>query len=458
MKRLLMIAFLVFVLLSSGIQAEVPNTISYQGILATSGGDIVPDGNYDLTFRLYNVQTGGSQLWQEDHNNVPVYQGRFNIILGSLVNLSSVPFDEPYWLGITVEPPSTELPRIEFTSSAYSLNARSIIDNAVTSTKIQDGTIVDGDISNSADISASKINDGPGSGLDADLLDGQHASAFLSTANDYGRSGVATNLYEGTSTLASKYVDEGQSNSITSDMITNGTIQFSDIGQNSAGSGQVMKWNGSAWAAANDNTGSGVTDHGALTGLGDDDHQQYLLVSRSDFISQFTGRLDIQQSDIQRLMDFKDARGYWLGSFKRASDGNLQLLARDRFLLVSSDAGIICTNEGNSTTVPIYASSFLVASTRAVKTNIKYLTNDDYQQALADISSLRPAVYQFKDSTSGKGTHLGLIAEEVPSEILAPRGDAVDLYALTTKLLAAVKALKAQVDQQAEIIEELRGR
>ena len=49
-------------------------------------------------------------------------------------------------------------------------------------------------------------NDGSGSGLDADKLDGKHASEFLSTSNDYGRYNVASNLYEGTTKLSDKYL------------------------------------------------------------------------------------------------------------------------------------------------------------------------------------------------------------------------------------------------------------
>lgn len=456
MKKLSILVVVISVLLSSGVDAEVPNTISYQGILATSDGKVVEDGNYDLTFRLYNVQTGGTPLWQEVHNDVQMSQGRFNVILGSSVSLAPVPFDEAYWLGITVAP-GTELPRIELTSSAYCLNTRSIVDDAVTGAKIQDGSISDVDIANSANISASKISDGAGSGLDADLLDGQQASAFLSTANDYGRFGVAANLYEGTNTLTSKYVDEGQANSVTSNMINNGTIQFVDIGQNNATSGQVMKWNGGAWAAADDESGSGATDHGALTGLLDDDHTQYLLVSRSSFVSEFTGRLDVRQSGSQRLMDFRDNAGSRVGWFAIRDGDNLQLFADDAALYISSDDRIICANSDATGTIPIYASAFHVSSARAIKADINHLTESDCQQALVDISGLKPATYRFRDSTSGNGVHLGLIAEEVPPVLLGPRGDAVDLYALTTSLVAAVKALQTQVEQQAEVIKELRG-
>jgi hypothetical protein len=55
-------------------------------------------------------------------------------------------------------------------------------------------------------------------------------------------------------------------NSITSAKIVNGTIQFGDIGQNSATNGQVMKWNGSAWVARNDSVGGGGSSYWTLSG------------------------------------------------------------------------------------------------------------------------------------------------------------------------------------------------
>jgi hypothetical protein len=59
-------------------------------------------------------------------------------------------------------------------------------------------------------------------------------------------------------------------NAITSAKIHNGAISFVDIGQNSATSGEVIKWNGSAWEAQADATGSnasGWVDNGTTIGL-----------------------------------------------------------------------------------------------------------------------------------------------------------------------------------------------
>ncbi len=58
--------------------------------------------------------------------------------------------------------------------------------------------------------------------------------------------------------------------------IASGTLK---LAQQGASSGQVLEWNGSAWAPATDDGGAGATDHGALTGLSDDDHTQYALLA-----------------------------------------------------------------------------------------------------------------------------------------------------------------------------------
>jgi len=56
----------------------------------------------------------------------------------------------------------------------------------------------------------------------------------------------------------SRFVNEGQSNSITTGMITNGTILFGDLAQNSCTDGQVIKWDTatSAWVCGTDAGGS----------------------------------------------------------------------------------------------------------------------------------------------------------------------------------------------------------
>ena len=253
--------------------ADVPRLINFQGRLTDASGKFVADGNYSLTFRIYTDSTGGSAKWTEAQS-VAVSKGLFNVILGSNTPILDSIFNYPNtWLSIQVASDPEMTPRQRLSSlgyayrgaradtSSYSMNSDKLdgLDasaftstsndygrsgvatdlyegtttltdkyvnegqaNSVSSSMITDSTIVDADISNTANISPSKIagtawtanNDGSGSGLDADLLDGQQASAFTTLSSDYGRSGVATNLYEGASTLTSKYVNTAGPDSV----------------------------------------------------------------------------------------------------------------------------------------------------------------------------------------------------------------------------------------------------
>jgi hypothetical protein len=63
---------------------------------------------------------------------------------------------------------------------------------------------------------------------------------------------------------------EAAPSSVNSAAIIDGTIELGDIGQNSAGTDQIIKWNGSAWTIADDEAGggaSGWTDAGTTVHL-----------------------------------------------------------------------------------------------------------------------------------------------------------------------------------------------
>ena len=81
--------------------AQVPQTVSYQGVLTDGLGTPVADSNYDLTFRIYTVSSGGAEIWSETQS-VLVFGGIFSVVLGSN-NALDIAFDQPYWLGISVD-------------------------------------------------------------------------------------------------------------------------------------------------------------------------------------------------------------------------------------------------------------------------------------------------------------------------------------------------------------------
>ena len=128
-----------------------------------------------------------------------------------------------------------------------------------------------------------------------------------------------------------QYAVTVKDSAITSAKIENGSISFVDIGQNGAGTDQVMKWNGAAWAPANDETGGGggVTDHGDLTGLSGDDHLQYLRSDASDVFNDVGSSISLRfegdtDANLLYLSGALDAVGIGTGS----PDGKLQVIGK----------------------------------------------------------------------------------------------------------------------------------
>ena len=93
LKQMVLIIVLVFSLLAQSSWGDIPQIMSYQGLLTNASGKPVADGNYSLTFKLYNTDITGSALWTETHSSVLVVNGVFNVMLGSIASLK-LPFDK----------------------------------------------------------------------------------------------------------------------------------------------------------------------------------------------------------------------------------------------------------------------------------------------------------------------------------------------------------------------------
>lgn len=111
------------ILLAAGVMAQAPNTIQYQGKLADATGPITTAVN--VTFRIYDSESGGSMLWEETHVGlIPNDIGVFTVALGSITTLGPHVFSgQPRYLGITVGADAEMTPRQLITSVPYSLNS-----------------------------------------------------------------------------------------------------------------------------------------------------------------------------------------------------------------------------------------------------------------------------------------------------------------------------------------------
>ncbi len=119
---------------------QIPTTISYQGILTQTDGTPVADDNYNLTFRLYSQPSSGNPIWEETQL-LSTQDGLFNAILGTN-NPLDLPFDQTYFLGISINGGDELTPRLQLTATPYSLNARTVADGSITQQKLAPGAAV----------------------------------------------------------------------------------------------------------------------------------------------------------------------------------------------------------------------------------------------------------------------------------------------------------------------------
>jgi hypothetical protein len=214
MKTLLYI-LLFGMLVSISAFAQMPHKIHYQGVLNDQNGNPV-SGLRSMEFRLYDLLEGGTPLWTQGPQNVQVNKGGFNVVLGPFPE--EVDFSIPYYFELVVAG-SVLSPREELASAPYALRSANS-DNA----------------------------------RHANRSDHSDRSDHSNRSDRANRADVADSLAD---------------NTVTSPKIVDGSIQFIDIAQNDAQPGQVIKWNGSAWVAADDNltTGGSVSLVNTGTGL-----------------------------------------------------------------------------------------------------------------------------------------------------------------------------------------------
>ena len=202
--------------------AAVPQQINYQGFLTDSEGNAVPDGDYEMSFAIYDASTGGNGLWSEAQT-VTVTNGIYNIILGHPLNpIDSGIFDGNRYLSVTVTPDIEEMtPRQKITATAFTLKAAkaedadtldgkdstefsetshshsfSDISGTATDAQIPNNITIDhassadfaghADSADSADYAThADTADNAANAGNADTVDGEHASAFSQVGHDH---------------------------------------------------------------------------------------------------------------------------------------------------------------------------------------------------------------------------------------------------------------------------------
>lgn len=149
---LIFVVLITSILLSLGAEPThaASQTISFSARLKNANGGVVPDGYYNVSFRLYKQATNGTSIWSETYNDtnganpgedyrVRVVNGYLNVKLGSRQAFSeSVNWQDDLWLTMNIggtdqvaDPNGIDwdgemLPRVELTAVAHSLNSNAV--------------------------------------------------------------------------------------------------------------------------------------------------------------------------------------------------------------------------------------------------------------------------------------------------------------------------------------------
>lgn len=218
--------------------AAIPPTINYQGYLTNASGAPV-NATIQMTFAVYDIDVGGAPLWTETRS-VTVSQGVYNVNLGEVTPMN-LPFDTQYFLGVQIGTDPEMTPRKVLTSVGYAFRAFTVesigshthsvsdITGTIMETLIDTSIARDSEVASAISVhaanpsahhtrytdaeavAATKAADGAGSGLDADLLDGQDSAYYLSLTN---HSGILPVSNGGTGSGTKNFVDLSTSQTI----------------------------------------------------------------------------------------------------------------------------------------------------------------------------------------------------------------------------------------------------
>lgn len=140
-------AGVIFINKPRSVDAATNSTLNFQARLLTAAGSTVPDGQYNIEFKLYNVagSSGSAQgscsgdaacLWVETRtttNKVRVANGYLTVNLGSVTAFSAISWDQELWLGMNVGGTGAPgwdgemTPRLKLTAVPYAFRAGQLV-------------------------------------------------------------------------------------------------------------------------------------------------------------------------------------------------------------------------------------------------------------------------------------------------------------------------------------------
>ena len=171
MKNIIFTFFIILLFVT--VKAQSPNGFKYQAVIYNSDGDIVSNEDISIRISLLEGDASGSTVYQEVHDVTTNVAGLISVTVGngtttddfSAINWSA----DDYFIKIEVDVEGgtsyMNMGTTQLLSVPYAMHAQTA--DSLTGNSIMSDQIIDG----------------PGSGLDADLLDGHNSDYYLNASN-----------------------------------------------------------------------------------------------------------------------------------------------------------------------------------------------------------------------------------------------------------------------------------
>ena len=127
MSNIRLVLIICIILIFSTSMADIPKILNYQGRVTDSGGSPIADGDYTMTFAIYDAASGGTSLWSSGDVTVTVSNSVFSVFLGESPQPSlDLDFSMDYWIEITIEG-DLQSPRTRLGSAGYAFMASGLV-------------------------------------------------------------------------------------------------------------------------------------------------------------------------------------------------------------------------------------------------------------------------------------------------------------------------------------------
>ena len=129
----------------SSFSRSVPGQLNYQGALADASDSSAITATQEMTFRLFDSETKGAELWSETHPAVQVQGGLFQVLLGSVTAFPEGLFESSeLWLqtevGLEVLAPRKPLVSVAYSRKAGEADHAADADHATASDQAANAT------------------------------------------------------------------------------------------------------------------------------------------------------------------------------------------------------------------------------------------------------------------------------------------------------------------------------